>query len=34
VIARIVDDHVILDPRTVPNAETTELLAAIAHAVT
>jgi L-seryl-tRNA(Ser) seleniumtransferase len=34
VIARIVDDNVILDPRTVPNAETTELLTAIAHAVT
>jgi L-seryl-tRNA(Ser) seleniumtransferase len=34
VIARIADDNVILDPRTVPTAATPELLAAIAHAVT
>jgi L-seryl-tRNA(Ser) seleniumtransferase len=34
VIARIVDDSVILDPRTVPAVETRELVAAIIHAVT
>jgi L-seryl-tRNA(Ser) seleniumtransferase len=34
VIARIVDDTVILDPRTVPTTEIPKLLAAIAHAVT
>jgi L-seryl-tRNA(Ser) seleniumtransferase len=34
VIARIADDAVILDPRTVAAAETPTLLAAIAHAVT
>jgi L-seryl-tRNA(Ser) seleniumtransferase len=34
VIARLADDNVILDPRTVPTAETSKLLAAIVHAVT
>jgi L-seryl-tRNA(Ser) seleniumtransferase len=34
VIARIADDDVILDPRTVPAAETPKLVAAIFHAVT
>jgi seryl-tRNA(Sec) selenium transferase len=34
VIARIADDVVVLDPRTVPTSETPALLIAIAHAVT
>jgi L-seryl-tRNA(Ser) seleniumtransferase len=34
VIARIVDNAVILDPRTVPTTEIPKLLAAIAHTVT
>jgi L-seryl-tRNA(Ser) seleniumtransferase len=34
VIARIADDHVILDPRTVLPAEVPKLVAAIAHALT